>query len=273
MDNEKMNNEEVTEEINGAEVQETAEVVEETECVTEEVNANKQQQQEGNPEGIELDLGANEAVGKKKMPLAGLIAIIAGGIVVLAAVVSYMLLYFGVINPWEKDYVDIDGVTLEELADQSGYSLSEYKKLNGLSVFMPKSTFSNAVNNSAKLKAILAQTGKTLDEFKEHYGWGDDVTEDTTVGEAMGKTKLSVIMGGEDYIEIFKEMYELPDSVTGETLYGEVRNQIDQKTLEMKKEQEKKEKEAASETAEESEPAESTEAAAESTEAATEAAE
>ncbi len=252
MDNEKLNNEEiveeevtetteaVVEEAATETVKEAAETIEETVAETDEVIEEIVEATEESVIEIADEVEAVPVVedAKKGLSLGGIIAIVAGGAVILAAVVAYMLLYFGVINPWEKDYVDTTGVTLEELADQSGYSLREYKKKNGLPFLMPKSTFENAVNNSIKLKVIIAQSDKTLEDWKEHYGWDDSVTEETTVGEAIGKAKLSVIVGSEEYVEIIKQIYELPDTVTGDTLYGEVRNQIDRKTVEMKKEQE-----------------------------------
>ncbi len=181
------------------------------------------------------------------------IGAIIGGAVAAVIVLVAALWYFGVINPYEIGYVDVSGVTLEELADQSGYSLKEYKKVNGLSWLMPKSTNENAVNNNIKVKTTIAQTGMAFEEFKEYYGWGDNITENSTVGEALGETKLEIILGvkgaekdvAEKTLASFKEFYGFGDDVTVDTLYKDVRVAIDKKTRETRIEQEKQaEKEA-----------------------------
>ena len=175
------------------------------------------------------------------------IGAIIGGAVAAVIVLVAALWYFGVINPYEIGYVDVSGVTLEELADQSGYSLKEYKKVNGLSWLMPKSTNENAVKNNVKVKTTIAETGMTFEEFKEYYGWGDNITENSTVGEALGETKLAIILGvkgaeedvAEKTLASFKEFYGFGDDVTVDTLYKDVRVAIDKKTRETRIEQEK----------------------------------
>lgn len=184
------------------------------------------------------------------------IAAIAGGIAAVVIALVAILWYAGVINPYEIGYVDVTGTTLADVADQSGYSISEYKKVNGLSWLMPKSTNENAVKNNVKVKTIIAQSGMTFEDFKEYYGWGDNVTENATVGKALGETKLSVILGVKDMEEemanqtlsAFKEFYGFGDDVTLDTLYKDVRVAIDKKTrdnrIEQEKEAEKAEEEA-----------------------------
>ncbi len=177
---------------------------------------------------------------------------IIGGAVAVVLVAIVALWYFGVINPYEIGYVDVSGVTLEELADQSGFSLKEYKKVNGLSWLMPKSTNENAVKNNIKVKTTIAQSGMTFEDFKEYYGWDDKITENSTVGEALGETKLEIILGvkgtekeiAEQTLASFKEFYGFGDEVTLDTLYKDVRVAIDKKTRETRLEQEKAAKEA-----------------------------
>ena len=173
------------------------------------------------------------------------------GIAAVVIVVVGVLFYTGVINPFEKGYIDISGVTLEELANESGYSLKEYKKMNGLPWYMPKSTNENAVKNNIKIKATLAQGGGEFKELKAYYGWDDSITENTTVGKALGTTKISVILGVSEMdketankaLDSVKEIYGLGDEVTLDTPYGDVREIIDAKTREnrLKEEQEEQE--------------------------------
>lgn len=186
------------------------------------------------------------------------IGAIAGGIAAIIIALVAILWYAGIINPYEIGYVDVSGVTLEELADESGYSLKEYKKVNGLSWLMPKSTNENAVKNNIKVKTTIAQSGMAFEDFKEYYGWGDNITENSTVGKALGETKLSVILGTKDMEEdmanqtltSFKEFYGFGDEVTLDTLYKDVRVAIDKKTRETRIEQEKEAEKADDEESE-----------------------
>lgn len=195
------------------------------------------------------------------------IGIIAGGIAAIVIALVAILWYFGVINPYEIGYVDVTGTNLATAADQSGLSISEYKKLNGLPWLMSKYTNENAVKNNVKVKTTIAQSGMTFEDFKEYYGWGDNVTENSTVGKALGETKLSVILGVKDVEEeianqtltSFREFYGFGEDVTLDTLYKDVRVAIDKKTRENRIEQEKEAEKADEEPAEEEATAETAE--------------
>ncbi len=197
---------------------------------------------------IEIEATAGEITEGPRKNIGAII----GGAVAAVIVLVAALWYFGVINPYEIGYVDVSGVTLEELADQSGYSLKEYKKVNGLSWLMPKSTNENAVKNNVKVKTTIAQSGMAFEDFKEYYGWGDNITENSTVGKALGETKLEIILGvkgaeedvAEKTLASFKEFYGFGDDVTIDTLYKDVRVAIDKKTRETRIEQEKQAEEA-----------------------------
>lgn len=203
---------------------------------------------------IEIEATAGEITEGPRKNIGAII----GGVVAVVVALAAILWYFGIINPYEIGYVDVSGVTLEELADQSGYSLKEYKKVNGLSWLMPKSTNENAVKNNIKVKTTIAQSGMAFEDFKEYYGWGDDITENSTVGKALGATKLSVILGTKDMeadmasqtLASFKEFYGFGDEVTLDTLYKDVRVAIDKKTRETRIEQEKEAEKADDEESE-----------------------
>lgn len=82
-----------------------------------------------------------------------------------------------------------------------------------------------------------------FDDFKEYYGWGDDVTEKTTIGEALDKTKLSLLLGdNQETMVEFREFYDLSEEVNGDTLYGEIRETIDKKAKADRIAEEKEEK-------------------------------
>lgn len=203
---------------------------------------------------VEIEATAGEITEGPRKNLGAIIgAAVAAVVVILAA-----LWYFGVINPYEIGYVDVTGTTLKDVADQSGLSIKEYKKINGLSWFMSKYTNENAVTNNVKVKTVIANSGMKFEEFKDHYGWNDSITENSTVGEALGETKLEVILGVKDVekeiatqtINSFKEFYGFGEEVTLDTLYKDVRVAIDKKTKEARIEQEKAAKEAENATPE-----------------------
>ncbi len=273
MDNEKLNNEElneeiveetVTEEIEEAVAEPTEEAAESVDEMTAETVEDDGQEAtdvaDELAEDAEPACDAVEIADNSKNGTVAKIAAIAGGAVVLALIVFFALLNLGIVNPYEAGYVDITGETLEDMADQSGYSYKEYKKRFELPFFMPKSTNVNAAGNYVTMSAYSKISGMTIDEIKEQNGFGDDVTEKTTIGEASGNLKLSTLLGLDDVdeetakstFEGFKEFYELGDEVTLDTLYKDIRMTIDEKTRQNRLEEQKEQEEAQKKLEEES---------------------
>ncbi len=259
MDNEKFNNDEL--EVTETTDKVTEEAVEKvTEDVAEEISEETAEVTEGAEEVAELE--ALDGVSDTELEITDeyleppkskvkLCKIICGSVAVVIVALG-VLFYTGVINPFEKGYIDISGVTLEELSNESGYSLKEYKKMYGLPWYMPKSTNENAAKNNIKIKTTLAQSGEDFKSLKEYYGWDDSITENTTVGKALGATKLSVVLGVHEMdketanqaLDSLKELYDLGDEVTLDTLYGDVREIIDAKTRENRLKEEQKEQDS-----------------------------
>lgn len=160
-----------------------------------------------------------------------------GAIVVLIAAIlsSRLLLITGVINPYEKDYIDVTGKTAEDLAKEKGMDYDKFLKAYQLPEDMSRTTFERAVYYNIPIKVVVKKTEsiESFEELKESMGWDDSITEDTTLGDALDKTTLSKYVGDEQ-LERFKSLYELSDDVTGETLYGEVRNLVDAKEKEFR---------------------------------------
>ena len=160
-----------------------------------------------------------------------------GALVVLiaAVVLSRVLLVTGIINPYEKDYIDVTGKTAEDIAKGKGMDYDKFLKAYGLPEDMSRKTFERAVYYNIPLRIVVKQTEsiESFAELKASMGWDDSITEDTTLGDALDKTTLSNYVGDEQ-LERFKSLYELSDEVTGETLYGEVRNLVDAKEKEFR---------------------------------------
>ena len=156
-------------------------------------------------------------------------------VLIVAVVLSRVLLVTGIINPYEKDYIDVTGKTAEDIAKGKGMDYDKFLKAYGLPEDMSRKTFERAVYYNIPLKIVVKQTEsiESFAELKESMGWDDSITEDTTLGDALDKTTLSNYVGDEQ-LERFKSLYELSDEVTGETLYGEVRNLVDAKEKEFR---------------------------------------
>lgn len=156
-------------------------------------------------------------------------------VLVLGIVSTQIMSTLGVINPYEADYVDVTGRTAEELAKDKGMEYDEFLRAYGLPEDMPRNTFERAVFYNIPVGVIVEKNGTlgTLEELKTDMGWGDEVTADTPLGDALDNTTLSKYVGDEQ-LERFKSLYELSDEVTGDTLYAEVRNIVDSKEKEFR---------------------------------------
>ncbi|MGN0163042.1 MAG: hypothetical protein ACI4EA_05600 [Candidatus Ornithomonoglobus sp.] len=195
-----------------------------------------------------------------------LIAIIAAAVVVvIAAIVAFIIFGKSVFNPYTKDYIDVTGTTVGEIADQQGMEYADFLELYGLPSDMPASTSENAAYYNIPAGTFAQMSGMDFDGLKEVLGLTDDdsITEDTTIGDVFDKTTVGSRVG-EDQIDAFKAEYELDDSVTADTLWIEVRNKVDQKL----KEQNEAAKNPVEETDEPEEEPEDTEEAEEATQAA-----
>lgn len=162
-----------------------------------------------------------------KKKLTKLIVIVVAAVVVIAAVLVFAVNGKNWFNSYNKNYVDVTGRTAGEVADMSGMAFSDFLEYYDLPENLPEST-----SEYATMYTIPAGTyaelfmGRDFADMAELAGWGDDVTEETPVGEAFDKITLNNYCG-EENVESFKEEYGLGDDVTGDTLYGEVRHQVE----------------------------------------------
>ncbi|MBR0360495.1 MAG: hypothetical protein IIX21_05225 [Clostridia bacterium] len=172
---------------------------------------------------------------KKRHTLAIIIPAALVLIVIIGFVVVQLLQYTGVINPYEKDYIDITGRTAADIAKSKNYKYEKFLKEYGLPEDMPKSTSERAVYYNIPVKKYVEKTPgiESFEQLKTEMDWDDTITEDMTMGDALDKTKLSYYVG-EEQLERFKALYGLDETVTGDTLYGEVRNIVDAKEKEFR---------------------------------------
>lgn len=172
-----------------------------------------------------------EEKGKRSLWVIVTIAVLI--VVAVGALTVTGLRAMGIINPYEKDYIDVTGRTAADIAKDKSYKYAKFLKEYGLPEDMPKSTSERAVYYNIPVKKFVEKTPgiESFEQLKADMGWDDSITEDTTMGDALDVTKLKYYVG-EEQLERFKALYELSDDVTGETLYGEVRNLVDTKEKE-----------------------------------------
>lgn len=222
--------------------------------------------------GIDFDAteGFTGEIAKKKSHLRTIIIIAAAVVVVAAAAIVFALNMNRWFNPYTKDYVDVDGITIGEVADMNGMELSEFLDYYDLPEDMPSSTPEKAAFYNIPAGKYAEMYGMTFDDLATQLGWDSSITEETTIGDALDKTTLGMYVG-EENLESFKQEYGLDDSVTADTLWGEVRNTVDTRIKEEYEASQNATEEPSEEATEAAEDG-SEDAAAESTDAATEAA-
>ena len=285
MDNEKLNNEEeleTSEEVTEEVTEEAVEVIAEdvTDETAEETVA--EPDEETIDETVEIIDGEAVKVTAdipSKNPMSKVVAIAVAAVAVIAVIVLIIVNPFAkkdidamretykdalkikVVknNPYEKDYIDTTGEMIGEIADRAGYSCDEYKEMFGLPKDMPASTNSNAAQSYIPVRILIKQYGMTIEEFREEYGLGDNITEDSTFGDATDEMTLENMFGlstltdeeKSEQLTKIKETYGLSDDVTIQTKYKDVRKTIDEyiksqreQSEEAKKQEEKKQEDA-----------------------------
>lgn len=221
---------------------------------------------------IEIEATAGEITEGPRKNIGAII----GGAVAAVVVLVAALWYFGVINPYEKGYIDTTGETLEQLADKRGYTVNEFKKMYSLPWLMPKSTNANAVDNNIPVSYLIEQQNKqsemyasmygqeyvpiTIESFRAEMGLSEKITEKSPIGKVRGELNLRSLLNltnvdeetAKQEFDKYKKENGLGEDVTLDTLYKDVRVAIDKKTREKRIEQEKEAEKADEEPEEDS---------------------
>jgi len=178
--------------------------------------------------------------------------LVAGVICVLVIVIAAVVLFVNGgkwFNKYNRKYIDITGKTIGQIADENGYDFNDFLVAMELPLDMPENTYESAAVYSRKFSTMAKLYGMSTDELKELLGVGDEVTDDTTWGDAYDMATIEKIVGKESF-EMFKEQYGLGEEVTLETKWGEIRAIVDQYERDMMLEQKKAQEEAAKAEAE-----------------------
>ena len=137
----------------------------------------------------------------------------------LAAVMA-MTASINVLADYDKNYLDITGRSVGQVADSQGYEFDEFKAMVGLPDEIPSTESEAVAQNNLPAEVYAQMIGSNFQLLKEAYGWGDEITPQTPIGRAIDVTPLSKYIGM-DSLEAFKTEYGLGEEVTGDTLWGQ----------------------------------------------------
>ena len=161
---------------------------------------------------------------KKKNRILSLIIV---AICVVAIAFGGVKLFGELYNPYNHmGYPNYSGLTLGEFAQQQGISVEEFKSMYNLPDDVKENTNFDAVQYIIPVSKMAEMNGVDFATMKEVFQFSDEITPDSTWGEAYDSIKLSVLFGEEELKEL-KETYGLDESVTLDTTWGEIRRTVD----------------------------------------------
>ena len=152
-------------------------------------------------------------------------------LVVLLAAVDIGYYMTNIYNKYNHmGYLDVNGYTIGEVVAGMGMEFDEFKDMYGLPKDMRKDTYMNAAQSLIPVSKMAELNGKDLDSLRTMYNFSEDITEDSTWGEAIDSMSLKDYVG-EDQFEEFKTKYELGDDITLDTKWGDIRKDIEKKQV------------------------------------------
>ena len=144
------------------------------------------------------------------------------------------------INKYNKlGYVDVSGRTIAQVAEDAGMDLQEFLEEYDLPADMPGDTTESAAYNCISVSKMAEIYDMDFDTIKKVLNFPNSVNKDTAWGVAIGQVKLGDYIG-EDNLAEFKDCYGFGDEVTANTLWGDVRQKVDEVSKQQRIESEKK---------------------------------
>ncbi|MGN0150629.1 MAG: hypothetical protein ACI4C7_10345 [Clostridia bacterium] len=193
---------------------------------------------------VNAEVSAETVVAEtKKFPVVPVVVGAVAAVLVIVLVVLGIKFGPSLFNKYNKaGYVDVSGRTIAEVAESSGMELADFLEEYGLPADMPANTSESAAYYAIPCSKMAEMYGMDFATLKSTLQFPDTITEETTWGEAEGEVRLSVYVG-EDRLEEFKQSYNLGDEVTGDTQWKEIRNTVDEFNRQQRIESEKAAKE------------------------------
>lgn len=158
-------------------------------------------------------------------------AIIAWILVVILAAVDVYYYMTNIYNKYNHmGYLNVNGYTIGDAVAGMGMDFDEFKEMYGLPKDMKKDTYMNAAQGLIPVAKMAELNGVDFATLKERYNIGDEITEESTWGEAIDSMLLKDYVG-EDQFDEFKTTYELGDEITLETKWGDIRKEVEKKQV------------------------------------------
>lgn len=165
-------------------------------------------------------------------------AIIAAVVVVIIAIVVVFLTVGSKwditakwLNRYNRGYVNVTGKTVAEIADAEGMDLKDFIEEYNLPKNLPGNTYETTAFYIMPFKTVAEKIyGTDVETLKEQMNIEEDIDDKTTYIEVIEKVPLKYMVSEKRFDE-FKESYGFGDEVTLDTLWGEVRQQIDEKDM------------------------------------------
>ncbi len=182
-------------------------------------------------------------------------------IIAVVAIIGAVLAYDFLGNKYNRmGYLDISGMTLDEMCQEIGAGLDEFKEAYGLPEDMPGDTNFNTAYNVMPVKVIAAMNYTDFATLKESFKIPDTyveeeytilgkiksvfvknekpIDENTPWGIVQGEMTLEYAVGAEN-LEEFKKEFGYGDEITLETKWKEVRPAVEKASLKQRLEEEK----------------------------------
>lgn len=219
------------------------------EGLSEEENSTETEGEIENPDDLEVNTFAAEggdwATAEIAQPVkkskAGIIAIIAAIVIIIVigalTIGGYMLLRNR--NPYNREYADVTGRTVQDIADNIGMSVEEFLAEYGLPADMPADTNENAAYFTIPASKMAEMNNMDFETMKSLLKLPDDTDPNATWGSIEGELPISERIGGADKFEEFKQEYGLNDKITADTKWKEVRKIVDTATMRQRLEEQK----------------------------------
>ena len=127
-------------------------------------------------------------------------------------------------------YLNVSGYTIGEVVAGMGMTFEDFKEMYGLPADMRKDTYMESAQSIIPVSTMAEMNGMDIETLKESYGFGDEINENSTWGEAIDSMTLRDYVG-ENQFEDFKTQYNLGDDVTLDTLWGDIRKDVEKLQL------------------------------------------
>lgn len=185
---------------------------------------------EEDEENTYFETAENVAVPEKKngYKTSAMIAWILVAVLALGDVYYYMTNIYNKYN--HMGYLDTNGYTIGDAVAGMGMDFEEFKEMYGLPKDMKKDTYMNAAQSMIPIYKMAELNNVDFETLKSEYDFGDEITEDSTWGEAIDTMTLKTYVGEESFEE-FKTEYGFGDEITLETKWGDVRKTVEKKQV------------------------------------------